>query len=101
MDSAYVAQVRAIFVPLGQFLAQFDNGEATKVGARQRDVARKAYWKVFWRQPEIADSVITPTQRALMPMLESMLQVPAREREHSQWFFGHPIKFRDDKVATR
>lgn len=101
MDSAYVAQVRAIFVPLGQFLAQFDNGEATKVALDSVTSARKAYWKVFWRQPEIADSVITPTQRALMPMLESMLQVPAREREHSQWFFGHPIKFRDDKVATR
>ncbi len=35
-----------------------------------------------------------------MPMLIGMLQVPAKDRENSQWFFGFPVKFRDDKPAA-
>ena len=100
-DSSYVQRVRAIFVPLGQYLSQFGNGEASKAALDSVAASRKAYWKIFWQQPEVADSIITPTQRTLMPMLEQMLMVTAKERENSQWFFGHPIKFRDDKVATR
>lgn len=99
-DSSYVRRVRAIFVPLGQYLSQFGNGEASKAALDSVAASRKAYWKIFWQQPEVADSIITPTQRTLMPMLEQMLMITAKERENSQWFFGHPIKFRDDKVVT-
>jgi ABC-type transport system substrate-binding protein len=40
----------------------------------------------------IADSIITSTQRELMPMMKGMVQVPQKEREHSQWQFGFPVK---------
>ncbi len=99
-DSSYVSQVRAVFVPLGDYLAQFGDGVATKAALDSVAAARKVYWKLFWQQPEIADSIVTPTQRALMPMLMGMLQVPAKDREHSQWFFGFPIKFRDDRAGA-
>jgi hypothetical protein len=56
---------------------------------------QKAYWKVFWQQPEIADSIITPLQRDLMPMLKTMLGIPQKDRENSQWMFGNPVTLVD------
>jgi hypothetical protein len=97
LDSAYKAQVRAIYRPLGTFLSQFADGQATKVALDSVSAASKAYWKVFWEQPEKADSVITPIQRELMPMLNRMLGVPKKDREHSQWQFGHNIPLVDPK----
>ena len=57
----------------------------------------KGYWKVFWEQPEIADSIVTPTQKELFPMLRAMVGIPKKEREHSQWMFGNPVTFTDAK----
>jgi len=96
-DSAFVTQVRAIFLPLGNYLAQFGDGQATKAALDSVATARKAYWKVFWQQPEVAFEVLTPTQRTLMPMLANMVQVPAKEREFAQWYFGHSIGYKDAK----
>ena len=62
--------------------------------------AEKAYWKVFWEQPEIADSIVTATQKELFPMLRGMVGVPKKEREHSQWVFGNPVTFADPKSPT-
>jgi hypothetical protein len=31
----------------------------------------------------------------LLPFFKSMLATPKKEREHSQWSFGHPIPFAD------
>jgi hypothetical protein len=28
-------------------------------------------------------------------MFKSILGIPTKEREHSQWMFGHPVKFAD------
>jgi hypothetical protein len=52
---------------------------------------------VFWVQPEIADSIITPTQRELFPMLKGMLGISKKDREHSRWQFGNPVTFTDEK----
>ena len=93
-DSVYSARVRAIYVPLGQFLAHGQGG-AGKAELDSAKATEKAYWKVFWVQPEIAAAIVTPSQRELMPMFKSMLAVPAKEREHSQWEFGHPVTFSD------
>ena len=60
---------------------------------------QKAYWKIFWEQPEIAAEIVSPTQREYMPMFARMLQVPQKERENSQWQFGNPVTFAD-KPAT-
>jgi hypothetical protein len=94
-DSVFTARVRAIYVPLGRYLAQFETGVATKAALDSVNATQKAYWKIFWVQPEIVDSIITPTQRELMPMLKGMLSTPMKDREHSQWQFGRPVKFAD------
>ena len=90
-DSAYSAEVRQMYLALGQFLASRPEGEPGKVELDSVTTVEKAYWKAFWRQPEIADSVITPTQRELFPMLRNMVATPQRDRENSQWQFGYPV----------
>jgi hypothetical protein len=29
--------------------------------------------------------------------MKAMLGIPKKEREDSQWQFGHPVKFRDER----
>ena len=99
-DSVFSARVRAVYVPLGQYLSQFSDGVVTKAALDSVNASTKQYWKVFWEQPEIADSIVTPTQRELMPMLKTILMTPQKDREHSQWMFGHPVKFKDEVRAS-
>jgi hypothetical protein len=95
-DSVFSERVRAIYIPLGQFLAQ-NGGVAGKVQLDSAKATEKLYWKIFWEQPEIAAEFVTPSQRELLPMFKSMLGVPMKEREHSQWNFGYPVQFSDRK----
>jgi hypothetical protein len=97
LDSAYSSQVRSIYRPLAQYLSQFSDGAVTKAALDSVAAASKAYWKVFWEQPEKADSVLTPIQRDLVPFFESMLRVPKKQREQSQWQFGYEVKVEDPK----
>jgi hypothetical protein len=97
-DSVFSVRVRAVYRPLGEYLSQFKDGVATKAALDSVAASQKAYWKIFWQQPEIADSLITPMQREMMPMLKGMLQTPQKDREHSQWMFGNRVKFADDKA---
>lgn len=99
-DSAFSAEVRAMYVELGRFLAGRPEGEPGKVELDSVSATERAYWKAFWRQPEIADSSLTSTQRELFPMLQRMVATPQREREHSQWQFGYPVPF-DPKASQR
>ncbi|MDB4888849.1 MAG: hypothetical protein JWL61_704 [Gemmatimonadetes bacterium] len=93
-DSAFSARVRAIYAPLGEFLSK-GQGNAGKAEFDSVETTEKEYWRIFWQQPEIADSLITPAQRELMPMLRNMLATPVPAREHSQWQFGHPVTYSD------
>jgi hypothetical protein len=93
-DSVYSAQVRAVYVPLGEFLSRGQGG-AGKAELDSVVATQKAYWKVFWQQPEIADSIITPVQRELIPIMKNLVAVPKESREHSQWMFGNPVKLVD------
>jgi len=93
-DSVYSARVRAVYVPLGQFLAT-GNGTAGKAALDSVQATQKLYWKIFWEQPEAADSVVTPAQRELIPMFKQMLATPKEQREHSQWQFGRPVTLVD------
>ena len=93
-DSVYSARVRAIYVPLGQFLAQ-GHGGAGKAELDSVQATQKLYWKIFWEQPEIADSIVTPSQRELIPLFKNMLGVPKEQREHSQYMFGRPVTLVD------
>ncbi|MEO6778658.1 MAG: hypothetical protein ABI194_04325, partial [Gemmatimonadaceae bacterium] len=62
--------------------------------------AQKAYWKIFWEQPEIADSVINPAQRELIPMFQHLLAVPTSQRDQAQWYFGNPVTLVDRPKAA-
>ncbi len=93
-DSVYSARVRAIYIPLGQYLAQ-GHGGAGKAELDSVQATQKLYWKIFWEQPEIADSIVTPSQRELIPLFKSMLSVPKEQREHSQYQFGRPVTLID------
>ena len=100
-DSVFSAQVRELYVPLGDFLSR-DEGGAGKAQLDSAKATEKEYWKIFWVQPEIAAAIVTPSQRELMPMFKSMLGVPMKDREHSQWEFGYPVTFADKpKAATQ
>jgi hypothetical protein len=94
-DSVYSARVRAIYIQLGNFLAQHEGSDPGKAELDSVKNTSKTYWKVFWEQPEIADSVVTPTQRELLPMFKNMLAVTPKDREHSEWNFGDPVTFSD------
>jgi hypothetical protein len=90
-DSAFADRVRTVYGELGALLAK-GNGAAGKAEFDSMQTVKKAYWKIFWEQPEIADSILTPAQKELFPMLGHMVAVPKKEREHSQWMFGSPVK---------
>jgi hypothetical protein len=89
-DSVFSARVIAVYGPLGEFLAK-GSGAAGKAELDSMRAAKKAYWKIFWQQPEIADSIVTSAQKELFPLLPRMASTPMKEREHSQWQFGNPV----------
>jgi hypothetical protein len=95
-DSVFSAQVRAVYAPLAQLLAA-GNGAAGKVALDSVNATHKAYWEVFWKQPEIAAEIVNPTQRELLPMFKSILAIPQEDRKNSQWQFGYPVRFVDVK----
>ena len=86
--------MRAVYTPLGEFIAKGQGG-AGKAELDSVQTIQKEYWKIFWEQPEIADSIVTSSQKELFPMLKNMAGVPKRDREHSQWQFGNPVTFSD------
>jgi hypothetical protein len=93
-DSVFSERVRAIYIPLGEFLSR-GNGAIGKAELDSVRIVSKEYWKIFWEQPEVAAAIVTPAQRELMPMFARMLETTQEDRKHSQWQFGHPITFSD------
>jgi hypothetical protein len=98
-DSVFSERVVGNFAQLGELLAK-GNGAAGKLELDSMKTVQKAYWKIFWEQPEIADSIVTPTQKALFPMLGGMVETPKKEREHSQWQFGHSVQMKRPAAAA-
>ncbi len=90
-DSTFSAQVRAIYNPLAEYLVSVPEGRTSQAALDSVAAAKKAYWKIFWEQPEIADAAITPTQRELVATLKNMMATPSKDRENSQWYFGYPV----------
>jgi hypothetical protein len=93
-DSVFSARVRTIYLTLGEFLAK-NGGVAGKAELDSAKATDKAYWKIFWEQPEIAGEFVTRSQRELVPMFISLISTPMKDREHSQWEFGYPVRFVD------
>jgi hypothetical protein len=98
-DSSFSSRVRALYMPLGEFLARGQGG-AGKPELDSVQATQKNYWKTFWEQPEIAAEILTPVQRDLLPFMKVMTTIPKKEREHSQWSFGHPVTFTDKPKTT-
>jgi hypothetical protein len=98
-DSNFSERVRGVYRELGEYLAR-GNGAAGKAEVDSASRAQKTYWRIFWEQPEIADSIVTPTQKELFPMLRRMVETPKKEREHSQWQFGHSVKMAPPAAAA-
>jgi hypothetical protein len=98
-DSVFSDRVREVYFQLGEYLAR-GNGTAGKAEMDSASKATKAYWRIFWEQPEIADSIVTPAQKELFPMLGRMVATPKKEREHSQWQFGHSVQMVPPGAAT-
>jgi hypothetical protein len=99
-DSIFSEKVRAIYVPLGAFLAAADG----TAGPAQLDsvmTTEKSYWKIFWTQPEVVDSIITPVQRELVPFLKRMLSLAPKERETNRYFVGFPVSMRKEQAPGR
>ncbi len=99
-EAMFAGQVRGMYAELGKYLAGFAGGAASKAALDSANATKKAYWKVFWEQPEIAAALVTPTQRDLMPLLRDMLTIPKPQREHSQWMFGNPVKLTTSAPAA-
>ncbi|MBW8771239.1 MAG: carboxypeptidase regulatory-like domain-containing protein [Gemmatimonadetes bacterium] len=98
-DSLFSDRVRQVYFELGEYLAR-GNGSAGRAEMDSASTAQKTYWRIFWEQPEIADSIVTPAQRALFPMLGRMVETPKKESEHSQWKFGHSVQMRRPAAAA-
>jgi hypothetical protein len=90
--------VRARYVPLGRFLAQGQGG-AGKAELDSVQSTPKRYWKIFWPQLEIADSIVTPSQKELLSLLTGIVGVPKQDPEHSHWQLGHPVRLSDQVAA--
>ena len=90
-DSAFSERVIGVYSQLAEFLSRGD-GAAGKVELDSMNTTSKSYWKVFWEQPEIADSILTPVQKQFFPMLARMVATPKTDREHSRWQFGNSVQ---------
>jgi hypothetical protein len=90
-DSVFADGVRAIYRPLAQYLASFEGTRPTQAALDSVSRATKAYWKLFWQQPEIADSVLTPVQRDLVGLVKDMLANTPAMRLTNQYFFGASV----------
>jgi hypothetical protein len=90
-DSVYSARVRAIYRPLAEFLAR-GNGKAGKAELDSVTATQKAYWRVFWEQAEVADSIVTPAQKELFPLLKSLVGTTRNDRDEARWYFGYAVQ---------
>lgn len=93
-DSVYSTRVRDIYRPLSEFLAA-GAGSAGKSQLDSAAVIDTAYWKIFWEQPEVVDSILTPLQKDLVPMVKGWLDTPAAIRLRNRHFFGSPVTLVD------
>lgn len=98
-EGEFATRVRKIYGELGAYLAQFAGGGVTKAALDSAGKAKKAYWEVFWEQPEVAAALLSPTQRDLMPILRDMFATPKAQRKDAQWMFGNEVKFAKPVVA--
>ena len=96
-DSAFTLRLREIFVPLGDYLAKEPEGSAGKAALDTVAAVQKSYWKSFWSQPEIANEILTPLQRELLPMMKNLVAVPQKDRSFRSGTLG--IRWSSDELG--
>ncbi|HEX3868606.1 MAG TPA: carboxypeptidase-like regulatory domain-containing protein [Gemmatimonadaceae bacterium] len=89
-DSVYSRSVISLYMPLAEYLAQ-GNGDAGKAELDSVTATQKLYWKVFWSQADVIDTILTASQRELLPLVSSLVAMPKANREFSRFVFGHPV----------
>ena len=90
-DSIYAARVRAIYFPLGAFLATQPEGAAGKAALDSVTASTKRFWPLFWEQADVVDGIALTHQKELMPMLKNLTATSKEDRKDSQWYFGYPV----------
>ncbi len=90
-DSVFGAKVRGVYAPLGEFLAAQPNGLPGKTALDSANATDKLYWKLFWDEVDVAEPLITPLQKQLLPFIARMMAVNREEREQSRYQFGYPV----------
>ncbi len=96
-DSVYSAKVRALYMPLAQFLAAQKDGVAGKSALDSVQATTKLYWPLFWEQVDIVQPIVQPQQRELLPFLVNISGVTREQRKNSQWQFGFPVPLRHNR----
>ncbi len=92
-DSAFEVQVRAIYRPLGEYLATVPEEEPGKAQLDSVAATERRYWRVFWAQVPIAEAIVTPTQRSLIYIFDRMVRTPEHRRDENNRFqFGVPVR---------
>ncbi len=94
-DSVYIERARAVYRPLANMLAA---GHARDPGQAEMESvtkAKAAYQDLFWEQPEIAASVLSPMQREMVTELKNMLAISKERRKHYSVGFGFPVSAGD------
>lgn len=89
-DSLYSAEVWTVYQSLGELLAR-SGDNAGSPALESVNVAQRAYWHTFWKQPELAAAILTPLQRTLIAVLGNMLGTDPKIRENKQIIFDFPV----------
>lgn len=90
-SAAYTAEARSRYVPLGHYLA---GRSAKAVGPAALDTVKATeagYQQQFWRAVEHMATILTPSQRQLLPILDQMLATPPARRPNAFFGFGHLV----------
>ena len=90
-DSVFAERVRAIYIPLAEFLAQEPEGKASQAALDSVKATSDLYWPIFWEQADIVLDVLTPQQRDFMPMLKMLADITPERRKTAHWFMGYPV----------
>jgi hypothetical protein len=100
-DSLYSDSVRAIYRPLVTFLATQVTGAASKEVLSMVKSAQVAYWDHFWRQPEVAATLLDAPQIMQVPMLRDMLATTPERRKRTEYSVEHPVPSKHTLAAVR
>jgi hypothetical protein len=101
LDSTFAEQVRAIYRPLAEYLVTVPGGRASAEALAKAKSTQDAYWEAFWKQPEIAATVLDSRQIDLMPLLKDMMTVPQGNRKTNRYFFGSNVTLKHTVAQVR